>query len=160
MDEKVIKEWYEKYSVGIYRFALAILGNPYSAEDVLQETFMKAFRKSGYHIEKEKVQAWLYKIARNCCYDILRSKKREELTNEIQEAVQPYIYLSETSNLEYVDMIANLNSTEKEIVSLHIIAGLTHGEIAKVMNLTVGGAKKRYERAVQKLRIEFQEEKL
>lgn len=179
MDEKIITEWYEKYSVGIYRFALAILGNPYSAEDVLQETFAKVLKTFGTDVSKTnndaihicktqwkaegenllrngKEQAWLYTVARNCCYDILRKKKKEELADEIKESLQTHMTLNASSTLEYVDMIAGLNQTEKEIVSLRIIGGLTHKQIAKVMGMTVGGAKKRYERAIQKLRMEFE----
>jgi len=160
MDEKVITEWYEKYSVEIYRFALAILGNQHSAEDVLQETFTRALKKSGYYFAEGKEQAWLYKVARNCCYDILRKKKREELSEEIQESIQPLTSISETSTLEFVDLIASLNSTDKEIVSLRIIGGLTHKEVAKVLGITVSGTKKRYERAIHKLQVEFVEGKI
>lgn len=157
MNLQLIEEWYEKYSAGIYRYSLMILGNPHSAEDILQETFIKALKTFNLPKNPQKIRAWLYTIARNCCYDFLRQKKKEEISNtEYQKAYSPFF--QNTSEVEFLDMLANLNAIEKEIVSLHIVSGLTHKEIAKVMKFTTASTKKRYERAIHKLRKEFEEE--
>lgn len=158
MNQILIKEWYEKYKTGIYRYSLMILGNPHSAEDVLQETFIKALKTPIPPNDIDRVQAWLYKIARNCCYDLLRKEKKEEIsTKELKIAHSPS-FAQNISEVEFMDMLANLKVIEIEIVSLHIVAGLTHKEIAKVMKLTTASTKKRYERAIHKLRKEFEEE--
>ena len=71
MDQTRVYGWYEQYKNGIFRYILSITKDPYLAEDVLHDTFVKLL--SG---EKQcacgKEQAWLYRIARNLCYDQLR----------------------------------------------------------------------------------------
>lgn len=145
MDTRLVQSWYEQYKTGIFRFALSILKDRHLAEDVLQETFLKLL-SGKYRIHEGKQQAWLYKVARNLCYDILRNQGRE-------------VALAAEQNREsygYIDLIASLDLTEREIVTLKIVGGLTHQEIAKVVGLTVHASKKRYERALQKLREEEQ----
>lgn len=55
---------------------------------------------------------------------------------------------------EYLELISSLDEKEQEIVTLKIVGGLTHREIAKAMGMTEHAVKKRYERAIQKLREE------
>lgn len=141
-------KWYEQYRTGIYRFSLSILKDPQLAEDALQETFLRLLSGKG-NPDPGKEQAWLYRVARNICYDTLRKRKRE--TEEATNAPAP-----DAQNWEFLELIAPLSPKEQEIVSLKIIGGLTHKEIAKVMGLTTAGAKKRYERAIQKLRKEME----
>lgn len=142
MDKTLIYNWYEQYKTGIYRYALSILKDTQLAEDILQETFLRLL--SGRHVvQPGKEQAWLYKVAHNLCYDILRKRNWE--TGELPEPMGK-------ENYAYIELIAGLEETEREIVTLKIVGGLNHKEIAAVMGLSVHAAKKRYERAIQKLR--------
>lgn len=142
MDKTLIHSWYEQYKTGIYRYALSILKDVQLAEDVLQETFLRLL-SGKYTVQPGKEQAWLYKVAHNLCHDILRKRNWE--TGELPEAAGRESY-------EYIDLIAGLDATEREIVTLKIVGGLNHKEIASVMGLTLHASKKRYERAIQKLR--------
>lgn len=143
MDPQLVQQWYEQYKTGIFRFSLSILKDSQLAEDVLQETFLKLL-SGKYLVQEGKQQAWLYKAARNLSYDLLRKQEWETELVEIQGG----------DSYGYIDMIAGLGLTEREIVTLKIVGGLTHKEIAKVMGITVHAAKKRYERIIQKLREE------
>lgn len=143
MNPHLVRKWYEEYKTGIFRFALSILKDNALAEDVLQETFLKLM-SGKYMVHEGKEQAWLYKVARNLCYDILRKESREVALTVSQSREQ----------YGYIDLISGLDLTEREIVTLKIVGGLTHQEIAKVVGLTVHATKKRYERAIQKLREE------
>lgn len=148
MNHPFVYSWYEQYKTGIFRFALSILKDPQLAEDVLQETFLRILSGKG-NPDPGKEQAWLYRVARNICYDILRKRKHESAESSAAPA-------PENNQWEFLELIAPLSPKEQEIVSLKIIGGLTHKEIAKVMGLTTGGAKKRYERAIRKLREEME----
>ena len=140
-----IQTWYEKYKTGLFRYALTLVKKPETAEDVLQEVFLRLL-SGRYSPEPGKEQAYLYRMARNLCFDHLRRQKRLD-----QEPPQiPW----EQSQYTYIELIALLDPREQEIVTLKIVGGLTHREIAKVLGLTEHAAKKRYERAIQKLREE------
>ena len=143
MNTKLIYSWYEQYKTRIYRYALAILKDPHLAEDVLQEAFLRLMSGKGFP-EPGKEQAWLYRVARNLCYDILRKQHREI------EAPYPGEYRE--GKYEYLSLISPLPAKEQEIVTLRIVGGLTHKEIAKVLGITEHAAKKRYERAIAALR--------
>lgn len=142
MDQEIILAWYEQYKNGIFRFALSVLKDVHLAEDVLQETFLRLLSGKGSP-DPGKEQAWLYKVARNLCYDYIRRAKRE---NKDENAVY------HESQYEYIALISPLPPVEQQIVTLKIVGGLTHREIAEVLGITIHAAKKRYERAIQKLK--------
>ena len=142
MNKTLIYSWYEQHKTGIYRYALSILKDPHGAEDVLQETFLRLL-SGKYVVQEEKIQAWLYRVARNFCYDILRKQKAEELPQEVQVHEGKYAYIERISVLEQKD---------QEIVTLKVLSGMTSREIGKVMNMTAPAVQKRYQRAMQKLK--------
>lgn len=143
-----IHTWYEQYKTGIFRYILSITHDPHLAEDILQDTFIQLI-VGGIRFDPGKEQAWLYKVARNKCYDVLkRNKRMQELTAPIPSA--------DDHSLEYIEMISSLSAIEQEIVTLKIIGGFSHKEIAEIIGLTVAGTKKRYERSIQKLRDEME----
>lgn len=140
-----IHDWYELYKTPLFRFCLSILKDRHRAEDALQEVFVRLLT-GRYSPESGKEQAYLYRAARNICYDELRRQKRQgELTQDVKRDEDCYTYL---------ELIALLEPKEQEIVTLKIVGGLTHREIGKVMGITEQAAKKRYLRAIEKLREE------
>lgn len=149
MNMELIRSFYEQHRAGIFRFALSILKNPAAAEDVLQETFARLLQQDHLPFEPGTETAWLYRVARNLCYDHLRKQKKEQSAEFELPIIDDY---------SYIELIASLSRTEQEILSLKILGNLTHGEIASVMRLTAHGTKKRYERAIRKLRSQMKEE--
>ena len=149
MNMELIRSLYEQHRIGLYRFALSILKNPAMAEDVLQETFARLLQKNHLQFEPGKESAWLYRVARNLCYDHLQNQKKE-LPEQFESPA--------ACSLEFIELIAPLSRLEREIVSLKILGKLSHAEIAAVMHLSIHGTKKRYERAIHKLRSQMKEE--
>lgn len=143
MDQSLIYNLYEQYKNGIFRYALSITKDPCLAEDVLQNTFLKIL-SGGIRCSSGKEQAWLYRIARNLCYDHLRKVKREQPYEEAP--------ICSENQFEYIDLISSLTPLEQEIVTLKIVGGLTHKEIGSVLGITSSAAQKRYERAIASLR--------
>ncbi len=82
MDESRVRELYELYKNGIYRYILSMIKDPYLAEDILQETFVRLIDRK-FIPDPGKEQAWLYKVARNKCIDALRKQKKNEELTEI-----------------------------------------------------------------------------
>lgn len=133
---------YNQYHNAIFRYALGLLHDVHLAEDIMQETFLRLL-KSSLPIPEEKTQSWLYKIARNLCYDILRKKKKEiAYQNDLE---------NQYDSFSFYEMIASLPQKEQEIIILKIIGKLTHKEIAEILHTTEHSIKKRYERAIHSL---------
>lgn len=145
---KRIFELYEKYKTGIYRYILSITHDQQLSEDVLQDTFVQLLN-DGICFEPGKELAWLYKVARNKCFNILKRQQKQTELHTPPAAIQPQQW-------EFIEMIASLTAAEQEIVTLKIIGGFTHKEIARIIGLSVPATKKRYERAIQKLRDEME----
>ena len=143
-----INAWYEKYKTGIYRYILSITHDPQLAEDILQDTFVQLLN-DGIRFAPGKEQAWLYKVARNTCFNVLKRQKK-------QAAIQPPAPPAAKQDWEFIELIAPLTAEEQEIVALKIIGGFSHKEIAKIIGISSAAAKKRYERAIQKLRDEME----
>lgn len=148
MNPAFVQNWYEQYKDGIYRYILSITHDPQLAEDVLQDTFVKLLAK-GIQFEPGKERAWLYKVARNLCYDCLKRADR------LHRVPSPCIPQPE-QNWKFIELISPLSQKEQEIIALKFIGGFTHKQIAQIMGITVAAAKKRYERAMQKLRQEME----
>lgn len=148
-EEESIYNLYVQHKDGIYRYILAITRDPYLAEDVLQDIFMKLLTKEVRFISG-KEHAWLYKAARNRCYDLLKKENNYQrcLSSSETPADQKW---------KFIELIASLTEPEQEIMSLKYIGGFSHKEIAKIMGKTVHATKKCYERALQKLRKEMEE---
>lgn len=139
---------YNAHATEVYRLALVILRDVHLAEDVLQETFLKVYQTSAPP-RPGKERAWLLAVARNSAYDELRRRRRETGPEPLGEEPAPA--------WEYIDLLEGLSELERDIVSLHILGGLKHREVAALLGLTVHGEKKRYERALSKLRREMEE---
>lgn len=146
MNETLVFRWYEQYKNGIFRYALSILKDVQLAEDVLQDTFLRLLSGRGFPAPG-KEQAWLYKVARNLCFDYLRKHCKE-----CPEAEEIY----HEGRYAYIDLISALSTQEQEIITLRIVGGLTHKEIGAVLGISSRAAQKRYERAIARLRKEDQ----
>ena len=156
MDQQTKRNWVERlyadHATEVFRLALVILRDQTRAEDVLQETFLKVQQTRALP-GAGKERAWLMAIARNATYDALRRDSREVPTEDaVLQLHAPEI------SWEYTDLLEGLSVLERDIVSLHIIGGLTHKEIARMLGMSVHGEKKRYERALEKLRRDMEEE--
>jgi len=74
-DEEAFVLIYERFSPQIYRYVYRLVGNQELADDITQETFLKAFQGIRSIARDSNVSAWLYRIASNACFDILRRRK-------------------------------------------------------------------------------------
>ena len=161
MPSNWLEQIYEERKQELFRFLYVLLGDKQSAEDALHDTFLKAYLHRSKYIEIQQEKAWLYQIARNTAYDMLRKRRREFPIEkeQINGAIEKVVHHEDFhEHLIYMEMIADLNEVEREIVSLKIIAGLTHQEIAKVLHMTTGSVQKRYERALNKLKANYEED--
>ena len=155
-DGNAFAELYRQTSSAVYGFALSILKNRHDAEDVMHDTFLKAYHGAVTYKPMGKPMAWLLTIVRNLCYNKIR-------TGKVCENVGEYdlFTVKDTSDIT-ADMIVLekamkiLAFEERQIVILHALTGLKHREIAEILDLPTGTVLSKYNRAIKKIRREIE----
>jgi len=147
-----IEELYEKYYKDIYRFVLALSKDRDIAEDIAQETFMKAIKG----IDKFKgdcdVKSWLCQIAKNTFYNDSKRRMRdsgnpEELENVPSDCdfVRDAIDSEEAMRIHQI--VHNLKEPYKEVFNLRVFGELSYKQIARIYGKTESWARVTYHRA-------------
>ena len=75
-DSDAFRVLVERHSRALFRLAFRMTGNQQDAEDVVQESFLRAYKQLGKFDERATFGTWLYRIAANCSLDLVRSRKR------------------------------------------------------------------------------------
>lgn len=130
---------YRQYCDGMYVVAMRFVKNTDDAEDVLQESFIKAFQKIHQFKGEVTFGAWLKKIVVNKSIDFLKSKKQDMLTLD-ESYMQPVDNddwtVEEGISIEEVkEAIEKLPDKYKYVVMMFLIEGFDHKEIAEVLDI-------------------------
>lgn len=139
----------------IYKYCYHMLRHHQDSEDAAQEVFLKAFRHIDHLENIKSSSAWLYKIAHNHCLNILKRKKLLSFIPFILENKQdriddsPYAQLESLMAIE--NMLSLLSSLDRSIMLLRILEDKTYDDIGEIINATPAFARKRFERAKNKI---------
>lgn len=130
----------------LLRYAFSLTSNREEAEDLLQETFLKAMSNKSRPDDKTKVKAWMFTIMRNLFINTYRKKSRanDYLIHKVNNELIP-LYNSTDSNYSYneiVNYIDNLNFSLKIPIKMYA-EGYKYKEIADELDLTIGTVKSR-----------------
>lgn len=170
-DRAAFARMVEAYSGAIYRLALKMLNNTQDAEDILQETFLKAYRHLDRFDGRSKLSTWLYRIAANEALMLIRKRRAEvisidepaENSEGEQEPLQivdwcclPEEELMSSEGRAHLDQaIETLPHSLRVVFLLRDIEGLSTRETAEVLNLSETAVKTRLSRARLRLREEL-----
>lgn len=160
-DTAAAEELISIYYPEILRYCRWHAPNRNLAEDAAQETFLKLIRYSGSYIHSGKFRAFLYRIASNVCADMRKRKWMTEtaLEDSVQEAIYAEDgFIKATGELQFLDMVRNLDEDLKEVILLRFGQDLTLKEIAQVLHLPMRTIQSRLRRALQKLRTSLEQE--
>ena len=153
-DQSAQFEIYRLYYKSMYNSSLRIVGISEEAEDIMQESFLAAFRKLKYYTGDVSFGAWLKKIVINRSLDILRKRKVlfEELHAELP--VEDEIHSeADTITAEEIKSAINLLSDGyRTILSLILLEGYDHEEVSEILGIKNVTSRTQYSRARQKLR--------
>src|SRR5512132_1490238 len=83
-DPEAFRELVERHSRAVFRVAYRITGRAEDAEDVVQETFLRAYRQLDRFESRANFGTWLHRIAANCAVDLLRGRPRREMNEEAE----------------------------------------------------------------------------
>ncbi len=159
LERKLLENLYLRHYRELYVYVYAMCGQKALTEDILQETFLKAF--TALKDSHTNMRAWLYLVARNLCFNAMKKESRtESLENSGQEPengcksgrnpLEEIIGNEEKSRLWRA--LLSLDSPGKEILILQYFSGLQQKEIAALLHLTPENVRVQGFRAKKKLR--------
>src|SRR3954470_12832924 len=157
----------ERHSRSVFRLAFRMTGNEQDAEDVVQESFLRAYRQLGRFESRANFGTWLYRIVSNCSVDLMRSKQArhdqtrgdsidQEGAMELPAADMPGPErIAESAEIErrVQHALQDLSPLERAAFTLRHYEGRSIDEISAALGLGTSAAKHSVFRAVKKLRL-------
>jgi RNA polymerase sigma-70 factor (ECF subfamily) len=165
-DSEAFSVLVEGHSRSVFKLAYRMTGNEQDAEDVVQETFLRAYRQLDKFDNRASFGTWLYRIAANCSLDLIRSRKRRQEMNAPAESEGPELVMTIAAGDPAPDRLAFsgeirqliepalklLSAAERTAFVLRHYEGMGIEEIGQALGVESGAAKHSVFRAVQKLR--------
>jgi RNA polymerase sigma-70 factor (ECF subfamily) len=148
---------YQSSRDDVYAYAAGLLRDRAAAEEVTAIAFERAYRKrSRFDSRKGSPRAWLFGIARNAALDELRRRGRQTRLN-VDPVDAEHHQNSATDGRSELRLLVNqalgkLQPRERELIALKFFAGLSNGEIARVLGLSESNAGTKLHRTMDKLR--------
>ena len=149
---KLVRRYYRP----LLMFCTRIMGCPYRAEDVVQESFIKSYRSLGSLRNSRKFKSWLYRIAINTARNELRLKREEPI--EIEDhllnptSAADVSFAKSSISMVLRQFVEELPHRQKQALCLRIYDDLSFHEIAQIMCCPYDTAKANYRHAVLKLK--------
>lgn len=139
-----------RHQADVYRVAVRMLGSRADAQDVTQETFVRAWRGLGRFRADSAVGTWLYRIVTRRCLDVIAARRTDEhLDEDVQtSAGDPSESAEQRERLQVVTRaIAMLPAEQRAALVLREFESLSYQEVADVLGTTVSAVKGRIHRA-------------
>lgn len=166
-DTAAFGELVQAHSAKLFQVAYRLLGNEASADDAVQEAFIKAFRKLDRFDGKSAFGTWIYRITVNCSMDEMRKTGRRKESGDLDDvlstghapAAEPdphRVALSHEIGERLDEVLADLSTMERTAFVLKHCEGRSLREISELMDLRVNSVKHAIFRAVRKLRAELE----
>lgn len=163
-DDQAFRLLVARHARALLRLAHRVTGNAHDAEDVVQETFLRAYRELERFEERANPGTWLYRIAMNCAIDVLRSRRRDrraagrgEERPAPSRAGSPHqSLLSREIGREIEAALDTLTDLERAAFVLRHFEGLSIDEIGRILNLGTSATKHSIFRAVRKMRVRLE----
>jgi RNA polymerase sigma-70 factor (ECF subfamily) len=166
-----------EYMGSLYSAALRMTRNPADAEDLVQETYLKAYRAFGSFKEGTNLKAWLYRILTNTFINSYRARKRRPEQTELDDVEDLYLYrrlggleavsagrsaeeevLEHFTETDIKEAVESLPEQFRMAVLLADVEGFSYKEIAEILDVPIGTVMSRLHRgrrALQKALHEF-----
>lgn len=165
-DQEAFKSLVDRHSRSLYRLAFRMTGRAEDAEDVVQETFIRAYKQLSRFEARSNVSTWLYRIAFNCSVDFLRSRPRREAATD-DEALERLAAGPDgptADDLVYAGQIGEqlqaalggLSEKERAAFLMRHYHGCSIEEIGSTLGMKTNATKHSIFRAVRKMRVALQ----
>jgi RNA polymerase sigma-70 factor, ECF subfamily len=166
-DSEAFRALVDRHSRAVYRLAYRMTGNPSDAEDVVQETFLKAYKQLSRFESRANFGTWLHRIAVNCSIDLIRSRPHREAGhdtadletiggaesgNEAAQTTPERLMLSTEVQDRINSAMSALSARERAAFMLRHFEGHSIEDISRSLGLKSNATKHSIFRAVRKMR--------
>jgi RNA polymerase sigma-70 factor (ECF subfamily) len=165
-DSEAFRALVECHSRAVYRLAHRMTGSAQDAEDVVQETFLKAYRQLSRFESRANFSTWLHRIAVNCSIDLIRSRPHREAGHDAADLDQlgaddrapahaspERLMLSTEVQDRVTGAMSSLSPMERAAFALRHFEGQSIEEISRALGLKTNATKHSIFRAVKKMRV-------
>ena len=167
-DSEAFHALVDRHSRAVYRLAYRMTGSPHDAEDVVQETFLKAYKQLGRFESRANFGTWLHRIAVNCSIDLIRSRPHRESAhdgadlevfgaaverNDTAGASPERLMMSTEVQTRINNAMTGLSPMERAAFMLRHFEGRSIEEISQSLGLKTNATKHSIFRAVRKMRM-------
>ena len=162
-DMEAFESLYDMHHASLFRTVLAITSNRQAAEEILQEAFLRAFKRIDDIRDGAPLAPWLYRVAINLAYD--RARRRQRWHTVLENFIDRLVTVSQTSPEEAIEerelytlvheAIERLDFKHRTTLILFYMHDFNLEEIAEIMECPVGTVKSRLYYARKKLREEL-----
>jgi RNA polymerase sigma-70 factor, ECF subfamily len=166
-DSEAFRALVERHSRAVYRLAHRMTGTPQDAEDVVQETFLKAYKQLSRFESRSNFSTWLHRIAVNCSIDLIRARPHRESAHDGPDLEQfsadesleagcasPERLMLSTELQDCVNTaMSSLSQMERAAFVLRHFEGRSIDEISQSLGLKPNATKHSIFRAVKKMRV-------
>ena len=166
-DDTAFSDLVEKYQRQVHALAWRKIGDFHFAEEITQDTFLKAYKKLATLKKPHRFAGWLYVIATHCCQDWLRKKQiqTESLEDIDSEKLEPEAYsryvaeqeakaITETQRQVVKKLLATLPESERTVITLHYFGEMTCEKMSEFLGVSANTIKSRLRRARNRLKKE------
>jgi RNA polymerase sigma-70 factor (ECF subfamily) len=172
-DQDAFRVLVERHSRSLLRLAYRMTGNEHDAEEVVQEAFLRAYKRLDRFEARANFGTWLYRIGVNCALDLMRKRKqqtsnRQQPASDDLDAIDPLetvvstdpgpdrLMLSGELRDRVTVAMSELSPVERTAFVLRHFEGQSIEEIGRVLGLGAGATKNSVFRAVQKMRTHLE----
>lgn len=160
-----ISEWYQQYGDAIFKYILMMIRDYQQAEDLTQETFIKAYKFYDSYDHKANQKSWLFSVARNTTIDYIRKRKPIYIIKEFflrtkkdDTPLPDEVVLMRENAHELYSVLAAMKSTYREVIILRKIKGFSIRETSEILKWSDGKVRTTLSRAITELETRLIEE--
>lgn len=165
-DRQAFSQLFKLYSGKIFSLGMKRMRNEQLARDLVQEAMLSVWQKASlYDVDKGNAQSWIFTLARNRCFDMLRKQQRQPScvsaddiwpTGEMpadNDDIDEQLESIEKSQMK--QLYEQLPDAQRDVVVQLFVQGKTHQETAQALNIPLGTVKSRLRLALDKLKKEL-----
>ena len=154
-DERAFAALVDVHLARLDAAARLVLRDPELARDAVQECLIRAWHDLAGLRDPDRLEAWLYRLTVNACFDLIRQRRRRVLEVELMAADAP-IMPDYTGSLVESELIhralGRLDPGQRAVVALHFLVGMPLTEVAATLRIPVGTAKSRLHQSLVVMR--------